>query len=42
MSVFLEYIHGWVWVDVTVKNTFMGRCTFLDYIYGGVWVFVTV
>ena len=38
----LEYFHGWVWVGVTVENTFMGGCTFLEYIYGWVWVFVTV
>ena len=28
MSVFLEYIHGWVWVVVTVEDTFMGGCAF--------------
>ena len=42
MCTFLEHFHGWVWVGVTVENTFMGGCTFLDYIYGWVWVFVTV
>ena len=39
--VFLEYIHGWVWVGVTVKSTFMGECTYFEYIYELVWVFVT-
>ena len=40
MCAFLKYFHGWVWVGVTVENTFMGGCTFLEYIYG--WVGVGV
>ena len=34
MCAFLEYFHGWVWVDVALENAFMGGCTFLEYIYG--------
>ena len=34
MCVFLEYFLGWVWVGVTVENTFVGGCTFLKDIYG--------
>ena len=32
LCAFLVYFHGWMWVGVTVENTFMGGCTFLEYI----------